>query len=183
MAQGRATRKKMARVVLLIIVAILMAACNLGQQIPAEPTLPSAGGQTAPEGQLPQADVTPTPLLQVPPTDVPTPQLLPSEQISAIVIDGTDHRALVAITIRVRRGTAVSSTICNWTLQDTGQTGSLGAPASSTQLDPNIIEDVYSFTPDTGGTFVIRCSGNATTASGVRTVEAASATFLVQQKG
>jgi len=179
MALGRGTRRIMSQAALLVVFLLLMTACNLGQQAPSEPIT----NEPAQPQDVPAQGATATPLIQVPPTDTPVPQLLPSEQISAIAIDGTEHRALEQVTIRVRRGTAVSSLTCSWTLQDTGQTAPLGAAASSTQVDGNTFEDVFRFTPDTGGTFVVRCNGQAATASGVRIVEGSSAPFTVQQKG
>lgn len=171
---------------LMVALGLLMVSCNLGQQAPSEPATltpqigvmpPAAGGDLTPAGP------TETPLIQVPPTNTPVPELLLSETLGPITVDGTEHRAQEAVTVRVRRGTAVSTVTCSWLLQDTGQTGSLGSPVSTTPIDANTVEEVYTFTPQQAGTYAVNCTGIALTTSGQRAVSAAGTPFAVEAKG
>jgi hypothetical protein len=82
----------------------------------------------------------------------------------------------------VRRGKAVSNVTCTRTLQNTSETVPLGTPVT-TQIDASIFEDVFSFTPQQAGTYVVNCTGVATTASGVRSVNSAGTPFTVEAKG
>lgn len=171
------------KVGLVIALGLLLAACNLGQQAPSEPVTqtPAIGG--VPQ-EVPGVDtgLTATPLIQVPPTNTPPPDLLPSERLGPITVDGTAHRAQELVTVRVRRGTAVSTVTCSWVLQDTNQTGTLGTPTTN-PIDADTAELVYSFTPQAAGTYAVNCTGVALTASGQRAVSAAGMPFAVEAKG
>lgn len=172
---------------LALLVGSLLAACNLGQQAPPEPVeeqllTPGVIVPQQEEGGVAPEAPTATPLIQVPPTATPTPELLPWEQIQSITVDGTTHRTQEPVTVRVKRGRAVSTMTCSWVLQDTGQTGALGTP-TSTQLDENTFEDVYIFTPQQAGTYSVNCTGIATTTSGQRQVSAVGTPFTVEAKG
>lgn len=172
---------------LMVALGLLMVSCNLGQQAPSEPATltPQIGVMPPAEagGGLTPGGPTVTPLIQVPPTNTPVPELLPSETLGPITVDGTEHRAQETVTVRVRRGTAVSTVTCSWLLQDTGQTGSLGSPISTTPIDTNTVEEVYTFTPQQAGTYAINCTGIALTTSGQRAVSAAGIPFAVEAKG
>jgi hypothetical protein len=71
---------------------------------------------------------------------------------------------------------------CKWVHQDTGQSATLTAPAS-TQVDGTTFEDVFSFTPSAAGTYVVNCTGIATTVAGNRAVSLAGTPFSVEAKG
>jgi hypothetical protein len=165
------------RVALALLAGALLAACNLGQTAPSEPT------DLTPGFLLPQdLEVTETPIIQLPPTDTPMPELLPSEALGPISIDGTTHRATEAATVRVRSGTAVSNVVCTWAHQDTGQSAQLGTPATNS-VDENTNELVYTFTPELAGTYSVSCTGVSLTAEGQRAVSAAGSPFSVEAKG
>lgn len=170
-----------ARAALLLLVALIMAGCTLGQNAPPEPVI----GTVQPgDGINPQqAGGTATPLLQVPPTDTPEPGLLASEQIGSVRLDGTEYRAGFDTTVRVRHGVNVSNMSCTYRLVDTGEIGDIGVAISSSQVDADTIESLFVFQPKAGGTHVISCAGMASTASGLRAVEKSSDPFLVQAKG
>ena len=168
----------------LALTSFVLAACTLGQPAPSEPVT------TTPQFVAPQdlgvtitPTLTPTSLIQSPPTITPSPQLLPAEQLGPILIDGTAHRTQEAITVRVRVGRSVDPITCSWTLQDTGQTTPLGAPVSTTSIDANTNEKVFTFTPQAAGTYVVNCTGIATTVNGQRPVSAAGTPFAVEAKG
>ncbi len=164
---------------LVVILSGIMTACNLGQQAPSEPI--SNTPQVVMPLDIPTAS--PTPLIQVPPTATPLPELLPAETLGPITIDGTTHRTLEPVTVRVTRGKSVSNVTCTWALQDTGgQPTPLGTP-TTTQLDENTYSDVYTFTPQAAGTYVVSCTGVALTISGQRPVSAVSTPFAVEAKG
>lgn len=172
---------------LLVVVALLMAACNLGPQAPSEPftetppinplDVDGQGGGDA------QTGPTETPFIQVPATNTPEPQLLESEKLGPIAVDGTDHRTQEPVTIRVRQGTSVSTVTCSWTHQDTNSQNALGTAASTTAVSEGINEVVYTFTPELAGTYVISCTGVATTINGQQAVSGSSSPFSVEAKG
>lgn len=169
------------RALLLIVVGGLIAACNLGAQAPVEapsPTPPLA----APQALTPTITVTPL-IINVTPTVSPAPQLLPAETLGPITIDGTSHRTDEVVKVHVMVGKSVSAVTCSYVLQDTGQTTILGSP-TTTQIDENVSENVYTFTPAAAGTYEVSCTGIALTVSGQRmTPPATSVPFAVEAKG
>lgn len=179
------TKKTMSAeiMILLVITTLVMTGCTLGQNAPPEPvigTLQPANNTLQPQ-QV--GGATTTPLLQVPPTDTPEPQLLAAEQISSILLVGTEFRAGFDTTVRVTHGINVSNMSCTYRLVDTGEIGDIGQAVSSTQKDANTIESLFVFQPKAGGTHVITCAGMASTTNGLRAVEKTSDPFLVQAKG
>jgi hypothetical protein len=161
-----------------------LVACNLGQQAPSEPfdaqslsltpaTIPQDSGQT----------VTETPFF-IAPTETPVPELLPQEEIRWIRLDDPDsqHRTQEPLTIRVRRGRLVSTVTCSWVLQGAEQTGALGTPTTE-EVNADLVDEVYIFTPQIAGTYSVNCTGIATTSSGQRQVTQVSPTFEVAAKG
>ncbi len=183
---------KWAVLALSTVTAIFLSACNLGQNNVPEP-VPGATGQDAVEQPAVEAVIEPTtPVegevteeqeVQLPPTNTPTGELLPAETLGPITIDNSSSlRTQEVVTVRVRRGNSVSGVTCSWTLTDTGSTQALGTPTTNELDEENIVEDVYTFTPEAQGTYVISCQGQATTASGVRQVSATSSSFAVEAK-
>lgn len=183
------TRPTIRRIGLLLIVSLLLAACNLGEQSGVQEPI-TQPLETPTTGVVPPLDTggqpvegaSPTPLIEIPPTNTPVPELLPWETLGPISVDGTEHRAQEPVTIRVKRGRAVSNITCSWVLQDTNQTAPLGT-STATQLDENTFEEVFTFTPETAGTYSINCTGIATTTAGPRAVNATGTPFSVQAKG
>ena len=161
---------------------LLLAACNLGPQAASGP-LTATPPLVVPQGagdQLVQA--TETPLIQIPPTNTPVPELLPSEKIGPISVDGTTHRGQELGTVHVTRGTAVSNPTCGEVTQDVKQAGAHDAP-KTTPFDGNTGDNVYTFTPAAAGTYAVNCTGIAVTASGQRAINAAGTPFAVEAKG
>ena len=180
---ARVSRRSTTSVMVLAVVIFtgLLVGCNLGApadqpQLLATPTLPIVQPQDF--GLTPS----PTPNIVVPATVTPTPELLPSEKLGPITVDGTTHRTTEPVTIKVTRGKSVSNVTCSWVLQNNNRTGSLGT-ATSAALDENTFTDTYTFTPDAAGTFSVNCTGIATTASGQRAVSATGTPFAVEAKG
>jgi hypothetical protein len=172
------------RVGLIVVFGMLMVACNLGEQAPAEPTqagTPPSEFEPAPQ-DLGIETPTPTLLINIPPTNTPVPELLPAEKLGPVAVDGTEHRSQEPVTVRVQRGKAVANVTCTARLQDTGEDFPLAAP-TSTQVDDNTFEDVYTFTPESAGTYAVNCTGIATTATGPRAVNTAGTPFPVEAKG
>lgn len=190
-------RTKWSSAALVAVLAIVLSACNLGQNNVPEPVTGDPNAQGVPDdtGGVEGVDGTtgeqPAPVEEqpetveeqtLPPTNTPTGELLPTETLGPITIDNSDAlRTQEAVTVRVQRGTAVSGVTCSWTLSDTGATQALGTPATN-ELDANSVQDVYTFTPAAAGTYVVSCQGEATTASGQRQVNATSSSFAVEAK-
>jgi hypothetical protein len=63
-----------------------------------------------------------------------------------------------------------------------GQTGALGTPTTE-EVNADLVDEVYIFTPQIAGSYSINCTGIATTSSGQQQVTAVSATFEVVAKG
>lgn len=174
------------RVLGVALIAALLVGCTLGQQ----PTPLPVGGATQtvpvvpPQGvESPSpAGIDSQPPVQVPATITPTPPLLPSETLGPITVQGTEHQTQEPVTITVRRGRAVTSLVCSWTLQGGTSTGQLGTP-TSVQIDADTNEDTFTFTPNAAGTYTVSCNGVAQTQSGLRTVTATGLPFTVEAKG
>jgi len=178
-------KRSAGKLALLIIVAVLMAACNLGPQSPSEPftQTPQLGPQDAGGGGEVQVGPTETPFIIVPPTNTPEPQLLESEKLGPISVDGTSFRTQEPITVRVRQGTSVSTVTCSWTHQDTNRQNALGTPTSTTPVAEGVNEVVFTFTPELAGTYVVSCTGVATTINGQQAVSGSGSPFSVEAKG
>jgi hypothetical protein len=166
-----------------MIVGGLLSACNLGAAAPTEPVL-----FTTPQFEVDPLDAqglaptaTPTLMSLIPPTNTPLPQLLPAEQLGPIAIDGTAHRTLEPVTVRVTVGKSVTTVTCTYLLQDTNQSTPLGTPTTKV-LDENRSEWMYTFTPQAAGTYQVNCTGIALTVSGQRAVSATGTPFAVEAK-
>lgn len=168
---------------LVLAAATVMAGCNLSPNTPSEPTEeapPTADSFLTPSGQ--QA-LTPTPPFpEIQPTNTPVTPLLISETLGPIAIDGTEHRTQESVTVRVRRGTAVSNITCTWKNEDNGQSSVL-SELTETIIDESTVEKLYEFAPEVAGTYSVSCTGIALTASGQRAVSSTSIPFIVDAKG
>jgi hypothetical protein len=159
-----------------VAVASLLTACNLGPAVlegtptPTLSVLPQAEEAT-PEGAVPAEAVE---------TEEPPP-LGPAETLGPITIGG-DLRTQTKVTVRVKRGQAVTDVSCLRTLQDTGESVVLENPTTN-QLEDGSFEDIFTFTPDKAGVYAVSCTGSAVTASGLRDVSATSNPFTVEAKG
>jgi len=159
----------------------LLVACNLGPQ--AESPTPTPTPPIVIKQDIPT--LTPTlaqQALPITPSPTTPPVLSPVESIGSVTVEGTVHRTQEPVTVRVRYGKSVSKPNCVYILQDTSKTTTLTG-GSTTQIDANINEDVYSFTPDAAGTYQVACTGVALTASGQRPVDGKSLSFAVEAKG
>lgn len=168
------------RALLLIVLSSVMAACNLGAQAP-EVSPTATPLLAAPQAITATFTVTPL-IINVTPTSTPTPQLIPAEQLGPITVDGTTHRTLATVTVHVRVGKAVSAVSCWYSLQDTSQTTVLTTP-TTTAIDTDVSENVYTFSPQAAGTYVVNCTGVALTVNGSRPVSGAGTPFAVEAKG
>lgn len=170
------------RVGVAIVVGGLLTACNLGENTPSEPF------DWTPEFVDPQDSMgfgptaTPTLIFDFPPTETPLPELLRAEQLGPIAIDGTTHRTQEPVTVRVDVGKSVSTVTCMYLHQDTNQSTPLATP-TTTVLDEDVSQYVYTFTPQAAGTYQVNCTGIALTISGQRAVSAPGAPFTVEAKG
>lgn len=184
------TSKKWA-VVVLTTLPLALSACNLGQNNVPEP-VPGAQEAAPVEGVTPAVEdqgatgetvEEAAPEVQLPATNTPTGELLPQETLGPITIDNNaELRTQEPVTVRVQRGTQVSDVTCSWTISG-GATQALGTPTTSQLDDPNLQQDVYTFTPAAEGSYVVSCQGTALTAAGTRSVSATSASFAVEAKG
>ncbi len=185
MAKCKVNRKRLVRHLGMILVGslLLLAACNLGPQAPPQPVTQEPLGQGGPPvSPLDLPTATETPLIQIAATATPLPELMPWETLGPITIEGDKHRTQDPITVRVQYGRSVSTITCSWVLQDTGETKPLETP-TTTQIDDNTFNDVYTFTPEKAGTYVVNCTGVALTTGGQRAVSAAGTPFAVEAKG
>ncbi|MBN1428796.1 MAG: hypothetical protein JXB07_10455 [Anaerolineae bacterium] len=168
---------------MMVFVAGMLSACNLGGAVPAEPLLETQD----PNIYIPPQDPMGLPPLeetqdfQVPPTATIPPQLLPTEELGPIMIDGTTHRTQEPVTVRVQAGTAVTTLSCTYLFQDTNLTTALGA-ATEQVINESKKEYVYTFTPQASGTYQVNCTGIAMTLSGQRAVSSAGMPFSVEAK-
>jgi len=176
------TMRWLLAVTFIMLTAALVSACNLGNNTVAEPVNP----QSAPDdqgGPVVVEEVTPDQEVQLPPTNTPPAELLPNEVLGPITIDDVaELRTQEPVTVRVRRGRSVDDTTCSWTLSDTGATQEFGTPTTN-DIDANVQEDVYTFTPAASGTYAVNCQGTANTAAGERQVNASSSSFSIEAKG
>jgi hypothetical protein len=177
-------RRRLLQVGFVCLFGGALVACNLGQQSPSEPVDAQSLSLTPaviPQGSGDQT-VTETPFI-ISPTETPVPESLPQEEIRWIRLDNPDveHRTQEPLTVRVRRGRLVSTVTCSWVLQG-GQTGALGTPTTE-EVNADLVDEVYIFTPQIAGSYSINCTGIATTSSGQQQVTAVSATFEVVAKG
>lgn len=172
------------RVGMVVVVGGLLSACNLGAPAPSEPV----ATWTPQYDVVPQdamglgPTATPTSIIMIPATETPLPQLLPAEQLGPITIDGTTHRTQEPVTVRVNVGKSVSTVTCMYLVQDTNQSTPLATP-TTTVLDENTSQYVYTFTPQAAGTYQVNCTGIALTISGQRAVSAPGTPFAVEAKG
>jgi len=116
------------------------------------------------------------------PTLTPTLSEGPEVALGPVTVESADFRTLETVTVRLRRGSAVSNITCRYTIQETGGDVVLSTPTSQ-QIDAATFEDVFTFTPTQAGTYQINCTGLATTAGGVRPVSYAGTPFSVEAKG
>jgi hypothetical protein len=155
-----------------VAVVALLTACNLGPAVP-------EGTPTPTLSVLPQAEETATSLVPEM-TNTPLP-LGPTETLGPVTIEGT-LRTQTKVTVRVKRGQAVADVSCLRTLQDTGESVVLEKPTTN-QLEDGSFEDIFTFTPDKAGIYIVSCTGSAVTATGLRDVDAKSNPFTVEAKG
>ncbi|MGF1503732.1 MAG: hypothetical protein ACFB51_01145 [Anaerolineae bacterium] len=200
------------RVAILLVAALfVLAACNLGANNAPDPTSPVPDvldPQYADDGTIPEdpttdgataltdigADDTGTTDLgttddgttdevTIPPTDAPeTTTDAPQTSIQSITVDGSGFVTQEPVTIRVQRGTSVSSLNCSITLQETGEAAPLSA-ATTTQVSDQTFEEVFTYTPDRAGTYTVTCNGFALTDDGQQTLTESSDPFTVEAKG
>jgi hypothetical protein len=171
-----------ARGLFTFVAGAMLVACNLGPQADVATPTPTATPQIIKQ-DIPT--LTPTVLslaLSVSPSPTVPPVLSPAETLGPITVDGTAHRTQEPVTVRVRYGKSVAKPTCLFILQDTNKNTTLTG-GSTTQIDPNVNEDVYTFTPDAAGTYIVACTAVATTASGLRPVDGHSTPFAVEAKG
>lgn len=164
-------------VALTLLVVGLLAGCNLGAN--PDQVVPSA---TTPAVVDPAQVPTNTPPIELPTTVAPTTAPTAAEALGPITVTGTEHLATEPVTITVQRGKSVSTVTCSWVLQDTNRTGTLATPTTAT-LNEDTFVDTYTFTPDAAGTYVVNCTGIATTVAGQRAVSANGTPFTVEAKG
>lgn len=161
-----------------VLIVGLLAGCTLGAS-------PDAGLPTATlpiEVVNPAQVATNTPPVDLPTVAVATTAPTAAETLGPITITGTEHMTTEPVTITVQKGKSVSTVTCSWVLQDTNRTGTLATPTTTT-LNENTFVDTYTFTPDAAGTYVVNCTGIATTAAGQRAVSSNGTPFTVEAKG
>ena len=173
--------KLAARGALALVAGALFVACNLGPQADLATPTPTSTPQLF-KLDIPTLTATVAAAQSVSPSPTVPPALSPAETLGPISIDGTAHRTQEPVTVRVRYGKSVAKPTCLFILQDTQKNTTLTG-GSTTQIDPNVNEDVYTFTPDAAGTYTVACTAVATTASGLRPVDAHSTPFAVEAKG
>ena len=163
----------------LLLGTLLLAACNLGQGVPT-------------------GDITPTADLFIPaelPTSTPDPNAPPptiegfapaadsvGESLGPVTVTG-ELVTLELVTIRVKRGDAVTGVNCLVIHQETNSSDLLGTSSTEGPSLDGTFTEVFTYTPEQGGTFSVSCTGNALTVSGLLEVDAQSSPFAVEAKG
>lgn len=171
-----------AHALIAIVAGSMLVACNLGPQADVATPTPTATPQIIKQ-DIPTLTPTVLPLaLSVSPSATTPPVLSLAETLGPITVDGTTHRTQEVVTVHVRYGKSVAKPTCLFILQDTNKNTTLTG-GSTTQIDANVNEDVYTFTPDAAGTYIVACTAVATTANGLRPVDSHSTPFAVEAKG
>jgi hypothetical protein len=157
------------------LTVFLLAACNLGQGVP--------GGEEA----------TPTVDLIIP-AEVPTEEGVPpataepstdpavAESIGPVTVTG-EFTVGETVSIRVKRGEAVSSVNCLTVHQETDDTVVLDPPSTSGPSLDGTFDEAFTFDPPQAGTYSVSCTGVALTIDGLLEVEADSSPFTIEAKG
>jgi hypothetical protein len=160
------------------IVLLLMVACNLGQGVPTgdDPTL-------TPDVLIPAELPTNTP--GGPPPTVTPSSVDPAvaQSIGPVAVTG-DFTVGSTVSIRLKRGEAVSGVNCMSVHQETSGTTVLSTPTTSGPSLDGTYDETFTFVPEQGGTYNISCTGNALTLDqGLLEVEASSSSFSIEAKG
>ena len=138
-------------------------------------------------------DVTPTVEVLIPaelPTSTPggaPPTVTPgepglSETLGPVTVTG-DFIVQTPVSIRVKRGEAVSSVNCLYVHQESGDTVVLDPSTTSGPSLDGTFEEMFTFTPNQGGTYGVSCTGVALTLDGLREVTTQSSSFTIEAKG
>ncbi|NDJ55159.1 MAG: hypothetical protein GYB68_18975 [Chloroflexi bacterium] len=187
-----------ANAALLMLALLVLAACNLGQRAPAEP-IDGVDTEALGDGSNPTVEVQPDPVEQDPgvPTSTPivpedpnagtgedTQPTTPNEQIQSVTLEGTDFRTQEPITVRVVYGVSVVNLSCTWLNQITAENGVLSTPDSTSSVDVSTTEALFSFTPQSAGTYRVTCEGDVLTIDGTTTRVSGESPFVtVEAKG
>jgi hypothetical protein len=154
---------------------LLMVACNLGLGTPGDP------------------EATPTVEVLIPQVETPVveetqaveqsgdPQV--AQTFGPVTVTG-EFTVGSTVSIRVKRGDAVSGVQCLINHQESSGTTVLDPPTPSGPGLDGTFDEVFTFEPDQGGTYSASCTGNALTLDqGLLEVEANSSAFTVEAKG
>lgn len=158
------------------LTVFLLAACNLGQGVPTGDVTPTV--DLIIQAQLPTA----TPGQALPPPTVEAAAQSAAESLGPVTIAG-DLLTQTPVSIRVKRGEAVSSVNCLSVHQESNTTEVLGASTASGPSLDGSFDEVFTFTPEQGGTYSVSCTGVALTLNGLREVDAQSSSFSIEAKG
>jgi len=153
----------------------LLAACNLGQGVP------TGGATPTVEVLIPAELPTATPG-GPPPTSTPGGEPGVAESMGPVTVGG-EFTVGSPLSIRVKRGEAVSSVNCMTVHQDTNATVVLEPPTTSGPSLDGTFDEVFTFTPSQAGTYSVSCTGVALTIDGLLEVEAESSPFSIEAKG
>ena len=108
--------------------------------------------------------------------------LLPSQRMKTLSIDRTtQHEVNDTITVRLVRGVDVASVTCSWVRHESSESGTL-ALESSTLLDEETLEAVYTFTPTVPGTYTVRCQGIVSLEDSTRVIGTGDSSFYVSKE-
>lgn len=160
------------------VILPLMVACNLGLGVPSgEEATPTVEVLIPAQVETPAVEQTQA-VEQQSGGDSETAQTFGPVTVTGEFTVGS------TVTIRVKRGEAVSGVQCLTNHQDTGTTAVLDPPTTSGPSLDGTFDEVFTFDPTQGGTYSASCTGNALTLDqGLLEVEATSSAFTIEAKG
>lgn len=158
------------------LTVFLLAACNLGQGVPAAgditPTVPIIPAEV-PEEEEEDA---------LPPAEESSTDPAVAESMGPVTVTG-EFTVGETVSIRVKRGEAVSSVNCLTVHQETDDTVVLDPPTTSGPSLDGTYDEAFTFDPPQAGTYSVSCTGVALTIDGLVEVEADSSPFTIEAKG
>jgi hypothetical protein len=153
----------------------LLVACNLGQGVPTGEDITPTVEVLIP-AELPTEEGVP------PPTSTPMGEPGVAESMGPVTVTG-EFTVGSTVSVRVKRGEAVSSVNCMTVHQDSSDTVVMDPPSTSGPSLDGTFDEVFAFSPSQAGTYSVSCTGVALTIDGLLEVEAESSPFTIEAKG
>lgn len=158
------------------LIVLLMVGCNLGLGVP-------DGGEATPTVEVLIPAQIETPVVEETQAVEQSGGSESDQAFGPVTVTG-EFTAGSTVSIRVKRGSAVSGVQCLVNQQGSDTPEVLDPPTTSGPSLDGSFDEVFSYTPEQGGTFSASCTGNALTLDqGLLEVEANSNAFTIEAKG